>query len=188
MGKQKGFTLIELMITVAILAIVLTIAAPSFNEQIQNNRSIALGEDLATALIYARVEAVKRGRAVSLCASNADNTGCSNDSADWSNGWLVLLDDAADTSTSVTAGQVLQVWTDVPGNATVTVERATTLAGTGTAATFVRYTGTGVLARISNTIQITRVSAFTNGCSTNGLQNLTVGVGGMINKTRSDCE
>ncbi|MGK9065743.1 GspH/FimT family pseudopilin [Pseudomonas sp. SA195] len=97
MHHSRAFTLIELMITLAILAILLAIAAPSFRDTIQNNRTQTIANDLTTALQFARSEAVKRGVRVDICrrAANA----CA-DAVDWGNGWLV----------KVNGGDVLRVW------------------------------------------------------------------------------
>src|SRR5690625_7896883 len=57
---QKGFTLIELMVTIAILAIVLAIATPSFNNIILSNRIDSVAQELHGSLQLARSEAVKR--------------------------------------------------------------------------------------------------------------------------------
>lgn len=188
MQRSEGFTLIELMITLVILSVLLVIAVPSFNSQIQNNRSQAIGEDFTTALKFARSEAVKRGQAVTVCASNADNSACSNDTASWTNGWLVLLDSAAPTASTITAGEILRVWGDVPQNAQISVVTTPNTSTAGTAISFIRYASTGTLARISNNVHLKRITASTPGCDLNGRQELTVGVAGMINVRRTDCQ
>jgi type IV fimbrial biogenesis protein FimT len=79
-----GFTLLELMITVAIAAILLGIAIPSFIGTIRSNRLTASANDFVTALNVARSEAVKRGRNVTVASKNADNH--------WEGGWDVFVD------------------------------------------------------------------------------------------------
>ncbi|MFW6341588.1 MAG: pilus assembly FimT family protein, partial [Halothiobacillaceae bacterium] len=54
MEKTTGFSLIELMITIAVLAIVLAIAVPSFSFLVQSNRATTLANDLTTAITFAR--------------------------------------------------------------------------------------------------------------------------------------
>ena len=60
MSKQKGFTLIELMITAVVLAIVLSIAIPSFSAVLLNNRISATADELHTAVQLARSEEIGR--------------------------------------------------------------------------------------------------------------------------------
>lgn len=70
--RYAGFTLVELMVVVAILAIVTAIGVPSFNTMIQNNRLSAAVNDVSGALNYARAEAVRRGRTVQVDALSGD--------------------------------------------------------------------------------------------------------------------
>lgn len=72
MKNPRGFTLIELIVTIAILAILLGLAAPSFRDLIENNRTATRTNDLVAALNFARSEAIKRGVDVSLCRTGAD--------------------------------------------------------------------------------------------------------------------
>ncbi|WGL18197.1 GspH/FimT family pseudopilin [Microbulbifer bruguierae] len=62
--ESRGFTLVELMVVITVLAIVMAIGIPSFNTLIKNNRLTAAVNDLAGGLSYARAEAVRRGRSV----------------------------------------------------------------------------------------------------------------------------
>jgi type IV fimbrial biogenesis protein FimT len=89
--KQTGFTLIELMVTLAVIAIVAGIAAPSFSQIIQDNRLTTISNELLASLSIARSEAIKRGESVSVCQSN-DQLTCSNDNASWHQGWIVQVD------------------------------------------------------------------------------------------------
>lgn len=107
MRYSRAFTLIELLITLAILAILLAIAVPSFRDLTQNNRTQTIANDLTTALQFARSEAVKRGGRVDICRRNGDV--CAN-AADWGNGWLV----------KVNGGAVLRVWEAVGDRDSVT--------------------------------------------------------------------
>lgn len=79
--KCLGFTLVELLVTMAIAAILLGIAIPSFIDLIKNNRLTTITNTLVTSLSYARNEAVKRGSQVTMI-----NKG------DWSLGWTICVD------------------------------------------------------------------------------------------------
>lgn len=94
MGKLiSGFTLIELMVVIALVAILGAIAIPSYQSSIANNRVSAEVDRIAMDMSYARSEAIKRGVAVSVCPS----TGCVT-SSNWDQGWMVFQDDAGDFS------------------------------------------------------------------------------------------
>lgn len=84
----KGFTLIELMITLAIAAILLGLAAPSFNDLIKDSRLTTQINGLSASLNLARSEAIKRSLTVTVCKSNG-GTQCGGE---WSDGWIVFED------------------------------------------------------------------------------------------------
>ena len=94
-NKQSGFTLIEMIVTVAIAAILASIAIPSFTKMIERNRISTGTNEFLGALIFARSEAVKRSQNVTVCVSNAAQTDCETDSTkkvEFSNGWLVFVE------------------------------------------------------------------------------------------------
>ena len=93
---SAGVTLIELMVSISVLVILLTIAAPSFKDIMVSSRAVSLSNELVAALNLARSEAVKRGANVTVCKSQdpgATTPVCST-SANWVNGWLVFADDS----------------------------------------------------------------------------------------------
>lgn len=73
--RERGFTLLELMVGIAIVALSLAIVAPGFADWIQNSRVRSYAESLQNALQFARAEAVRRNTAVTFqTASTLDNT------------------------------------------------------------------------------------------------------------------
>ena len=87
--RLRGFTLIELMVTVAILAVLLSIAVPSFRESIMNARMTGLANDIMADLNVARAEAVRRNARAYLCTSS-NGTTCTGSA--WNLGWIVYVD------------------------------------------------------------------------------------------------
>ena len=85
-----GFTLLELLITIAIAAIILSLAAPSFRAMLMNNRLTAQADGLTTVLHYARNTALSQSIKVQVCPVGAFNsTTCG---ASWGSGWMVVSD------------------------------------------------------------------------------------------------
>ena len=96
---DHGFTLIEMMVTLAVAVIVVTLVIPSFTRLLHNNQARNLGFELQSTLNMARSEAIKRNRQVTVCAKQADAIQCDNSAGgqgEWQDGWLVFLDDDDD--------------------------------------------------------------------------------------------
>ena len=100
MKKNSGFTLLELIVVVALVSIVMMIAIPSMNTFTQNDRLTTNINALIGNFAYARSEAVKRSQQVSICVSN-DSASCTG--GNWQDGWIVYID--ADGDNSFTAGE-----------------------------------------------------------------------------------
>lgn len=84
--NSPGFTLIELVIALAVGAILITIAIPGMRQLIDSNRTTAYVNSLVGGIHMARSEAITRNADVTICA-RAQTGGCG---ADWANGWLIL--------------------------------------------------------------------------------------------------
>lgn len=112
--KKTGFSLIELMVALAVAMIVLTVAVPNMQSMVRDNRLAAYSNQLLSALSLARNEAVKRGQWVTVCKADTsaaqpmcDMNACSGvDGSDcWEKGWIVF-------SENTTAGSQLGVLED----------------------------------------------------------------------------
>ncbi|MDX1692194.1 MAG: GspH/FimT family pseudopilin [Ketobacteraceae bacterium] len=102
--NQQGFTMVELMITLAIAGMLLAVGVPSMRAMIQVNKVAAESRAMVTALNYARSEAVTRKRAVSVVPTDGSN---------WTNGLTVWLDANGDGSVDNNDAETLQVFPDL---------------------------------------------------------------------------
>jgi type IV fimbrial biogenesis protein FimT len=98
--RSAGFTMIELMMTIAIATVVMTLAIPSFRYITNANRIASEINGLLGDMQFARAEAIKEGQGVTVCVS-ADGATCAANNTDWENGWIVV--------SSITSVGVLRV-------------------------------------------------------------------------------
>ncbi len=94
--SQCGFTLVELITTIAVAMVLVTIAVPSFYTMTRNNAMTAQANNFTTVLTQARSEGRKRGRLAVICKSDDQATCSTSDSVNWENGWLVYIDSDRD--------------------------------------------------------------------------------------------
>lgn len=88
--RQLGLTLIECLVTLAILGIMLGVALPIFGQQMQQARGTAYVNEFLASVLLTRSEAIKRRHRVTMCTS-ADGDFC-HFSGHWSQGWIVFHD------------------------------------------------------------------------------------------------
>lgn len=101
-----GFTLIELMVTVSIAAILLAIGVPAMTDLIRDARLATQSDMLVSTLNLARMEALKQGKSFRVCpaATPSTATGCTVNLQTWATGWIVFGDAAISHRTETKAG------------------------------------------------------------------------------------
>ena len=134
----RGFTLVELMVTISVAAILISVAIPNYQTFVMSNRMSSQANNLITAFGMARSEAVKRAANVTVCASsNSTTTTPPTCIGSWAQGWIVQ--DSAGTPIRVQGAlggaTTLSGGADVASVITFTSDGRTTIPTTATAAT-----------------------------------------------------
>ena len=99
---HAGFTLVELLVTLVVLAVLVRLAAPSFASAFLTNRLASYSNDFVASTQFARSEAMKRGVPITLCASS-DGATCTSTTT-WAQGWIVGCPANAATDAMCAAG------------------------------------------------------------------------------------
>ena len=94
LGRCAGSTMIQVMVTLAISAILLTLALPSFEGFKRNNLLATSSNELSTLFNRARAEAIKSRRNVRICPTT-NNSNCAADGS-WAAGWIMFVDTDGD--------------------------------------------------------------------------------------------
>jgi type IV fimbrial biogenesis protein FimT len=137
----KGFTLLEIMISIGVLAIMLSLAVPAYNELVKNNRISTQANALHTALMLSRSEALTRLSRVTVCSSS-DGSSCA--SGGWEQGWIVFLD--PDNDATVDNNEtILRIDSAITGG--------NTFRGNSNVANYVSFVGDGASMTTSGTFQ-----------------------------------
>jgi type IV fimbrial biogenesis protein FimT len=117
-GHARGFTLVELMVTLGVIAILTVIAVPNFNSMINSNRLTTAANEIVGALNTARMEAIKRNAYTQFCSdSSSSNTSDTLGTACGTNSGMVFVQlGPASTSTVFAAPPDLQMPIQISGH------------------------------------------------------------------------
>jgi len=143
LNNFRGFSLIELMITLAVIVVLLTMGVPTFSTVVKNSRMATATNELITALNLARSEAIKRGLRVSVCKS-ADGATCAAVNG-WDQGWIVFTDDNENAAYNSGSETLLRVFSGL--------SPALTLTGNGQVANYISYIANGQSQLVSGAFQ-----------------------------------
>ncbi len=156
MKRIRGFTFVELVLTLAIAAIMVSIAVPAFANFIKNSQRTVQTNELIGTFYLARTEAIKRKRRVTVCKTNS-GTSCDNAAA-WTDGWIVFVDDDADGVWDFADANADGVWQSGEGEEPLRINEAaggalTVTTGDASIQNYVSYTGNGRVRMVSGTSQ-----------------------------------
>ena len=118
-AQNAGFTLIELMIVIVVLAIFVTVGVPNFQNIVRENRLATQANELVSSLHFARSEAIKRRLPIVLCRTTNGTACVTGGTASWESGWLVFVDDNDNGAFNSGAGE--QLLRSVSANPTSTL-------------------------------------------------------------------
>lgn len=104
-GASGGFSLVELIVTMVVLAITVAVSVPMFTGMVNNGRLVSNANELVAAMQTARSEAIRRNVRTILCHS-ADGATCSAAPGTGWRGWVVFTD--ADNNNAVSAGELVR--------------------------------------------------------------------------------
>lgn len=107
--RGRGFTLLELVVSMAVVAILVAVGIPNMRSFLLNNKRTSVVNDLVAAMTLARTEAQKQNRVAVVCP--LQGTSCVPSGANWSNGWLIYVNmDTANPPVFDGADQVIKIF------------------------------------------------------------------------------
>jgi type IV fimbrial biogenesis protein FimT len=158
-AAQTGFTMVELLMTIAIAAIVAMLAIPSFQYVTNSNRVAAEVNGLLGDLQFARAEAIKEGQPVTVCMSKGGTT-CDTTGSAWQSGWIVYSNPTGTGANTTTpaAGSILRIqntftstdtFTAAPAFSAITYNREGYAIGVGNGTLISLHVASGSAAQIA---------------------------------------
>lgn len=117
--NNYGFTLIELIVTLAVVSIVLVTGIPALTQMTDNNRLVSQINSIAGSLALARSEAIKSATTVTVCVST-NGAACDGAAAEnWENGWLVFTDSNRDNAINGSSDTLVRIQDKLNGGITL---------------------------------------------------------------------
>ena len=123
--KESGFTIIELMLTLLVASVLVTLAAPGMKTFVQNGRITSATNDMVSSFSVARAEAIRQSAFTCVCSSidaNTPNPSCAM-SNNWETGWIAFLDFNGNCvlEGGAPADVLLKVWDGTEHGAALTI-------------------------------------------------------------------
>jgi type IV fimbrial biogenesis protein FimT len=170
MKTSQGFTLVELLATLLVATLLLTLGVPAMRDFVLDGRIVAATNNYVTSINLARATAIKQQRNAQICVSTTWNSSpptCTG-GTNWTNGWVVWVDQDADTV--LDANEVLRVSETQTGGTSLN----------GAASTMFQYDATGFV-NAGDTVDVCDGRAGETG------RRITVAATGRVNMSRIVC-
>ena len=169
-GDIKGFTMVEFMVVLTIVAIFITIGVPSYYTLIENNKVVSTTNKLSASLNFARMEAIKRGTRIAVCAAgNTSYTACGSSTA-WPQGWIVFAD--SDNNNAIdTTNDLVKITESPPTGILITANQ-----------NIIVFDSTGFLASNAATLSLSAT-----GCKGTNARTISISTSGRISIGVTSC-
>ena len=132
---QTGFTLYELLVTLVIVGIVLTLGIPNLSDFTRNSRITSTANDLHASFLMARSEAARAKTNITICASSNSMADAATCQGTWDQGFIVFIDDNADLVRAGVTETVLRAHPEASEGVTLAIANN---------ATYFMYAATGM--------------------------------------------
>jgi len=123
-SRNGGFTLVELMVTLAMAAILAMLAAPAIGDFIVKGKMTNTANEFSGSVLRARNEAVSRNICVTLCMSSSaagNAPACTTSGSDWQVGWIGFLNTTCDSNLSTPASSTDIIFARVTSGSDITL-------------------------------------------------------------------